>query len=164
MENAGIFWRRMASPVGDLGLFADDRYLYAVEFLSPDETRLSGCPVDTPVLIEAEKQLAAYFKGRLREFDLPLQLVGTDFQQAVWQAMRQIPFGRVMTYGELAGAVGDRKKARGVGQAANRNPLAIVIPCHRVIGGNGRLVGYGGGLEKKELLLRHEGVDLARFR
>lgn len=164
MDNAEIFWRRMSSPVGDLGLFADDRHLYAVEFLAADDAQLSGSPGDTAVLIEAERQLAAYFAGRLREFDLPLQPAGSEFQQAVWQAMRRIPYGQVLTYGELAGVVGDRKKARAVGQAANRNPLAIVIPCHRVIGGNGRLVGYGGGLDKKALLLRHEGVDPARCR
>jgi methylated-DNA-[protein]-cysteine S-methyltransferase len=162
-ENAEVFWRRVSSPLGDIALIADDRHLFAVEFLSADDALLSGSPGDNPVLREAERQLAAYFKGGLREFDLPLQPVGTDFQLSVWEAMRQIPFGRVITYGELAGAVGDRKKARAVGQAANRNPLAIVIPCHRVIGSNGRLVGYGGGLDKKELLLRQEGVDSVRF-
>lgn len=155
-EHAEILCRRIASPLGDLLLFADDGHLFAVEFASAGDPMGSAMPGENSILLAAERQIRAYFAGSLREFDLPLQPVGTDFQMAVWQAMRQIPFGGTMTYGELAELVGDRKKARPVGQAANRNPLAIVIPCHRVIGSNGRLVGYGGGLDKKELLLRHE--------
>lgn len=155
-EQTEILWRRMASPLGDLMLFADDEHLFAVEFVTAGNALDSGMPGENGVLLAAERQLKAYFAGNLRVFELPLQPVGTDFQVAVWQAMRQIPFGATMSYGELAGLVGDRKKARAVGQAANRNPLAIVIPCHRVIGSNGRLVGYGGGLDKKERLLRHE--------
>ena len=150
----------MASPLGDLMLFADDGHLFAVEFVSAGDDLGSGIPGENSVLLAAERQIKAYFAGTLKVFDLPLQPVGTDFQVAVWQAMRQIPFGATMSYGALAGLVGDRKKARAVGQAANRNPLAIVIPCHRVIGSNGRLVGYGGGLDKKELLLLHESGSL----
>lgn len=150
----------MASPLGDLMLFADDGHLFAVEFVSAGDALGNGRPGENSVLLAAERQIKSYFAGNLKVFDLPLQPVGTDFQVAVWQAMRQIPFGATMSYGELAELVGDRKKARAVGQAANRNPLAIVIPCHRVIGSNGRLVGYDGGLDKKELLLRHESGSL----
>lgn len=155
-EHDEILWRRIASPLGDLTLFADNDHLFAVEFVPAGDVLGGGMPGENSILRAAERQIKEYFAGTLKEFDLPLQPVGTDFQMAVWQAMRQIPFGGTMSYGELAGLVGDRKKARAVGQAANRNPLAIVIPCHRVIGSNGRLVGYGGGLDKKEMLLRHE--------
>jgi len=114
-----------------------------------------------PVLKEAARQLTAYFASELKEFDLPLAANGTEFQRRVWQALEDIPFGRTESYGELAARVGNPKGSRAVGLANGRNPISIVVPCHRVIGANGALTGYGGGLERKLWLLRHEGSWLA---
>jgi methylated-DNA-[protein]-cysteine S-methyltransferase len=111
---------------------------------------------------EAAAQLRAYFAGDLQSFDLPLRAEGTDFQQAVWSALRQIPYGEVATYGDIARRVGRPTASRAVGAANGRNPIAIVIPCHRVIGSDGTLTGYGGGMWRKRWLLSHEGrADLA---
>lgn len=110
----------------------------------------------TPILQETEKQLAEYFAGIRKAFDLPLAPEGTDFQKSVWQALQQIPYGETRSYKEIATAVGNPKASRAVGMANNRNPISIVIPCHRVIGANGKLVGYGGGLGIKEALLQLE--------
>ena len=111
---------------------------------------------DEAVLAEASAQLAAYFAGELADFDLPLSTGGTEFQQRVWRCLRDIPYGQTWSYGRLAAAAGNPKASRAVGMANNRNPIAIVIPCHRVIGADGRLVGYGGGLDRKTWLLDHE--------
>lgn len=154
-KKSRIFALEMSSPVGRLALFADADALLAIEFVS--ETLLKPTLRDThSILLKTEKQLQEYFAGRRQVFDLPLRPIGTDFQLAVWQAMRTIAFAQVLTYGDLAGMVGSRKKARAVGQAANKNPLPIVIPCHRVIGSGNRLTGFAPGLDKKVLLLRHE--------
>ncbi len=104
----------------------------------------------------ARQQLAAYFAGMLTQFDLPLQLHGTIFQQQVWAALNCIPYGTTLTYGELAQRVGQPQAARAVGLANGRNPISIIVPCHRVIGANGKLTGYGGGLDRKQWLLNHE--------
>lgn len=105
---------------------------------------------------EARKQLAAYFAGELIEFKLPLVMRGTKFQKQVWQELQNIPFGVTISYGELAQRVGNPKSSRAVGAANGRNPISIIVPCHRVIGANGKLTGYGGGMERKEWLLAHE--------
>lgn len=116
---------------------------------------------DTPPLLqEAARQLAAYFAGRLRRFELPLRPAGTPFQQRVWAALCEIPYGEVRSYGAIAARIGAPKAARAVGRANHGNPLPIVIPCHRVIGASGALTGYGGGLPIKEYLLRIEGYRL----
>lgn len=107
----------------------------------------------------AQKQLTQYLNGVRKEFDLPLDLQGTPFQMKVWQQLRAIPFGETRTYGELAKKIGNPKAARAVGMANNRNPIAIVVPCHRVVGSNGALVGYAGGLGLKKSLLEIEGRD-----
>jgi methylated-DNA-[protein]-cysteine S-methyltransferase len=109
-----------------------------------------------PVLEEAAAQLRAYFSGQLRDFDLPLAPHGTPFQQRVWRALRQIPYGRTCSYSEIAALIDEPGKARAVGVANGRNPIAIIIPCHRVIGADGDLVGYGGGLKTKRWLLELE--------
>ena len=129
------------------------------------ELRFGGTPVpvttDTPPLLqEAARQLEAYFAGRLRQFDLPLRPSGTPFQQAVWRALCEIPYGEVRSYGAIAARIGSPKASRAVGMANHNNPIAIVIPCHRVIGASGSLTGYGGGLPIKERLLRLEGYLL----
>jgi len=121
---------------------------------------LSGNPVksDTPLIKETVKQLDEYFSGKRRDFNLPLVLHGTDFQVKVWNALRQIPYGETCTYGEIARMIGSPKACRAVGMANNRNPIPVIIPCHRVIGSNGSLTGYAGGLEIKQKLLNLENL------
>lgn len=111
---------------------------------------------DTPLIRETKQQLDDYFDGKRKDFDLPLGPNGTEFQQKVWNALRNIPYGETRCYSEIAQIVGNAKASRAVGLANNRNPISIIIPCHRVIGKSGKLVGYGGGLEKKEILLNIE--------
>lgn len=115
---------------------------------------------ETPLLQEARRQLNAYFAGKLKVFDIPYSLEGTPFQQKVWRALCDIPYGTCITYGELAKRIGDPKACRAVGMANGRNPLPILVPCHRVIGSGGRLTGYTGGLDIKIKLLQIEGVTL----
>lgn len=122
----------------------------------PDLEPLPRRVVQTPLLQEAEEQLTEYFAGIRREFDLPLAPKGTPFQQAVWAQLLQIPYGETRTYGQLAAALGKPGAGRAVGSACHCNPLAILIPCHRVLGANGRLTGYAGGLDVKEYLLELE--------
>jgi methylated-DNA-[protein]-cysteine S-methyltransferase len=138
------------SPVGELLLAGDGTALSAVHMGgSPGP----GWRRDRDSLREAADQLRSYFAGELREFDLPLAPRGTGFQRQVWAALRQIPYGSTISYAELAAAVGRPGAARAVGAANARNPIAVVIPCHRVIGTAGALTGYGGGLARKRLLL-----------
>lgn len=109
--------------------------------------------------MQTEKQLKEYFKGQRNVFDLPLQMKGTQFQQEVWQALQEIPYGETRTYSDIAVAIGRPKATRAVGMANHCNPLAIIVPCHRVIGKNGSLTGYAGGLEKKQALLALESSE-----
>jgi methylated-DNA-[protein]-cysteine S-methyltransferase len=111
-----------------------------------------------PIIQETARQLHAYFAGKLRQFDLPLEPQGTDFQRTVWRQLEHIPFGETRSYRQIADAVGAPKAVRAVGAANGANPIPIVLPCHRVIGSSGKLVGYGGGLELKKRLLRLEGA------
>ena len=111
---------------------------------------------DTPLLLEGERQLQAYFNGERQAFDLPLDAAGTPFQLKVWEALRQIPYGETRSYKDIAIAVENPKGVRAIGMANNRNPISIITPCHRVIGTNGKLVGYAGGLHLKEYLLKLE--------
>ena len=115
-----------------------------------------GISQETDSIKEAHQQLAEYLKGERKSFDLPLRMKGTDFQQRVWNALLKIPYGETRSYKQIAEAIGNPKAVRAVGMANNRNPLLIVVPCHRVIGADGKLVGYGAGIEKKEFLLRLE--------
>ena len=115
---------------------------------------------ETPLLSEAARQLGEYFEGRRKHFDLPLSLHGTPFQRSCWEALRRIPYGETRSYGDIARAVGSPRGFRAVGMANNRNPVAIIVPCHRVIGTDGKLTGFGGGLDVKAFLLAHE----AKFR
>ena len=145
------------SPIGPLGLVASDTGLRAVLF---DGHRVS--PVArSPILDETARQLDAYFDGELDAFDLPLELHGTDFQRRCWLALRSIPIGQTVSYGEQARRLGfGPDAARAVGAANGRNPIPIVLPCHRVIGADGSLTGFGGGLHVKRFLLEHEGALL----
>jgi methylated-DNA-[protein]-cysteine S-methyltransferase len=148
----------MESPLGKLLLAADDDGLIELAF---DKGRTA--PVVDPswncggaALREPVRQLEAFFAGELRGFDLPLKPQGTPFQERVWTLLRDIPYGETISYGELARRVGDPAASRAVGLANGSNPIAIIIPCHRVIGSNGKLTGYGGGLENKRWLLDFE--------
>ena len=145
------------SPIGPLGLIASDAGLRAVLF-GGRGIRPEG---RSPVLAETARQLDAYFAGELVAFDLPLELEGTEFQRSCWLALASIPYGQTVSYGEQARRLGlGNDAARAVGAANGQNPLPIVLPCHRVIGADGSLVGFGGGLHVKRYLLEHEGALL----
>ena len=145
------------SPIGPLGVIASDTGLRAVLF-DGRSIRPEG---SSPVLFEAARQLEAYFSGDLLTFDLPLELEGTEFQRRCWLALASIPYGQTVSYGEQARRLGlGHDAARAVGAANGQNTLPIVLPCHRVIGANGSLTGFGGGLEVKRYLLELEGALL----
>jgi methylated-DNA-[protein]-cysteine S-methyltransferase len=150
----------MDSPMGVLTLVASDIGLRAVLWPGDDPARVPLGEVtktaDHPVLAAAVDQLGAYFAGDRQDFDLPLDPIGTDFQQSAWMALRAIPYGETVSYGEQAEAMGDKRKARAVGAANGRNPISIIVPCHRVVGSNGSLTGFAGGLDSKQWLLEHE--------
>ena len=152
--------KEMKSPVGKLKLVANGEALVAVlwEHERPNRVKLGTMNLDPqhPILIEAERQISEYFTGERTRFDLPLQLNGSEFQKTVWQALREIPFGKTKSYMELARAVGSPEASRGVGTANGKNPLSIIVPCHRVVGANGALTGFAGGLEIKAALLALE--------
>jgi methylated-DNA-[protein]-cysteine S-methyltransferase len=145
------------SPVGKLLLEGDGDRLHFIHFdKTPPPIPDSHSIKSKKPFKEVIRQLSAYFSGDLKTFSLDLHIEGTPFQLKVWQALREIPYGRTASYGEIARNVGNPKASRAVGGANHRNPLPIVIPCHRVIGANGRLVGFGGGLDVKEALLTLE--------
>jgi methylated-DNA-[protein]-cysteine S-methyltransferase len=145
------------TPIGPLGLVASARGLQSVRFHGRGTPREDA----SPVLAEATRQLAAYFAGELVEFDVPLDLQGTEFQRRCWLALATIPYGQTVSYGEQARRLGlGSDAARAVGAANGQNPLPIVLPCHRVIGADGSLTGFGGGLHVKRFLLEHEGALL----
>lgn len=143
----------VSSPVGPLTLTQEDQALTGLHF---GEHPQQGAEGPTPLLEEAARQLEEYFAGQRKEFSLPLAPKGTEFQLRVWQALLQIPYGETRSYGELAAMVGNPKACRAVGGANHRNPLSILIPCHRVVGTGGSLTGYAGGLSVKEFLLKLE--------
>jgi methylated-DNA-[protein]-cysteine S-methyltransferase len=168
-------WTSIDSPAGPVRIIAHEGAITAVEFTELDPTgatprssvaqavvRSAGRPVgdrdDTdPLLVEAARQLRAYFDRELKDFDLPLRPSGTPFQQRVWDELRRIGYGETATYGEIAARLGlHRGASRAVGAANGRNPIGIVIPCHRVVGVKGSLSGYAGGVERKQLLLQLE--------
>ena len=150
----------MDSPVGRLRLVATSRGLAAIlwEHDRPNRVRLEivAAAPEHPHLLEAQRQLTEYFAGRRTTFELPLDCRGTAFQQSVWQALRTIPFGETRSYSEIAAQIGRPRAVRAVGAANGRNPVAIVSPCHRVIGAGGALTGFAGGLEAKSYLLALE--------
>ncbi len=148
----------VTGPLGPLRLVGDGAALTAIEFHARGRAT-AGRP-DDPVLREAAAQLAAYFAGRLRVFDLPLAPHGTPFRRAVWAALQGVPWGATASYGEIARRIGRPRAVRAVGAANGANPLPIVIPCHRIVGADGSLTGYAGGLPLKARLLALEGVAL----
>jgi methylated-DNA-[protein]-cysteine S-methyltransferase len=144
----------MKSPVGTLTLVEDDGALagvYLDTYTPPKAERRAS-----PLLDQARAQLNEYFEGKRDDFELPLKLDGTDFQRAVWKALTKIPFGEVRSYADIAKAIGKPTAVRAVGAANGANPIAVIVPCHRVIGSDGSLTGYGGGLPRKKWLLAHE--------
>jgi methylated-DNA-[protein]-cysteine S-methyltransferase len=158
-ENIDIAWSTYESPLGDLTLVAGPRGLRTIAFPGHDEPHLQQ-PRDpaAPVLVDTALQLDEYFAGERRSFELPLDLgdQGTPFQRTVWSELTRIPFGATTSYGAVARAIGRLDRIRAVGGAVGRVPVPIVVPCHRVIGSSGDLVGYGGGLDRKQMLLELE--------
>lgn len=159
-----MHYRYLATPIGDLLLAGDETALCVVSF--PEGSRRRE---PEPDWIYSEKpfgaaceQLEAYFEGKLKEFDLPLRPGGTEFQRRVLEELRKIPYGTTCSYGDIARRIGNPKAVRAVGAANGRNPIPIIIPCHRVIGSSGDLTGFGGGLPVKQALLRHE-MEHSRF-
>ena len=158
--------KTMKSPVGELTLVASANGLAAIlwENDRPGRVRLNIVKQDRghPVLLEAERQLKEYFAGDRKTFKLPLDFNGTDFQKRVWMALLAIPFGETRSYAQIARQIGKPAAVRAVGAANGRNPISIVAPCHRVIGSDGKLTGYGGGLHRKKWLLAHESENRRR--
>lgn len=154
MNEAG-YYCELESPLGTITLEGDGTFLTGL--FMPQHKWWSGLDAarrrDDEPFAAAREQLAEYFAGRRREFDVPLKLHGTPFQQRVWQELVRIPFGETISYAELARRIGNRAACRAVGAANGRNPISILVPCHRVIGTSGKLTGYGGGLDNKQRLL-----------
>src|SRR5947207_3065925 len=162
-----IVYHMTASPVGLLFLARSEKGLRYLEFMDRRSIKraIAAHEAETPGakwepslldLKDTVDQLEAYFNGMLREFELPFDLTGSDFQRKVWKGLTAIPYGETRTYGQIGKQIGQPRASRAVGLANNQNPIAIIVPCHRVIGADGSLTGYGGGLPKKRWLLDHE--------
>ena len=154
------YYTRIESPIEPLLLASDGESLTSLFMVTqrhgPFFSESWKRDDNAKPFAEARRQMEAYFAGELTEFDLPLNMIGTEFQKTVWRELLNIPFGVTISYGELAERVGNPSASRAVGAANGRNPISIIVPCHRVIGSNGKLTGYGGGIERKEWLLAHE--------
>lgn len=161
------FGKVISSPVGFLTLVASDRGLAAILWENDDPRRVRLGEVvdrgDHPVLLETERQLREYFSGVRQAFELPLDFRGTEFQRRVWNALLTIPYGETRSYLQIAQQIGHPTAVRAVGAANGRNPLSIIAPCHRVLGSNGQLTGFAGGLETKARLLSHERREVLLF-
>lgn len=155
-----LHYRTIDSPVGPLTLAGRDSTLMHLRMVDQthEPDRSDWVDIDDAAFPEAVEQLSAYFAGELTEFDVKLQLVGTEFQLKVWAALRTIPYGETRSYGEIAEQIGSPGASRAVGLANGRNPIGIIVPCHRVIGASGGLTGYGGGLDRKRQLLALERI------
>jgi methylated-DNA-[protein]-cysteine S-methyltransferase len=155
-----LSYKEINSPVGKLKIVASAKHLVAVEWEGEPGNRKRDNPAKLdsrhPILCETERQLSEYFAGIRTQFDLPLEARGSEFEKKVWRALEKIPYGKTRSYLDLARAIGSPKACRAVGAANSRNPLPIVVPCHRVIGANGKLTGFAGGLDRKATLLAHE--------
>jgi methylated-DNA-[protein]-cysteine S-methyltransferase len=162
-----LFHKFITSPVGKLKLVASDKGLVAIlwENDNPRRVPLTSSMEDDQqkILVEVERQLNQYFAGERRSFSLPLDMKGTPFQKDVWEALLSIPFGETRSYGQLAKQIGRSSASRAVGAANGRNPISIIVPCHRVIGSSGKLTGFAGGLETKATLLDMEKKDASLF-
>jgi len=156
-----IYYKRIETPLGLIQIGADEKGICRIDFWKeeknqPKEDGRIWEQKDTSLLLEAQRQLMEYMQGRRKEFDLPLSVEGTEFQRKVWDELCKIPYGQTRTYGQIAALIGNPKASRAVGMANHHNPVGIVVPCHRVIGADKKLVGYGGGLDKKKALLELE--------
>jgi methylated-DNA-[protein]-cysteine S-methyltransferase len=161
-----LYFKTVDSPIGRLRLMASHKGLCAILFHDGKDNKLTlegtvEADEHNPFLVKAQGQLDEYFKKKRKAFDVKLDVRGTIFQQKAWKELVKIPFGSTISYGEQAKRMGDPKKARAVGMANGRNPLPIIVPCHRVIGESGHLTGYAGGLNIKEYLLNHEDIAIA---
>ena len=158
-----LSYKEMDSPVGKLRLVAGEKALVGILWENNGRAKLDEARFDPrhPILLEAERQLGEYFAGERTRFNLPLDPRGSEFQKRVWQALKRIPYGKTRSYLDLAKAIGSPKACRAVGAANGRNPLPVVVPCHRVIGANGKLTGFAGGLKIKATLLAHEARAVA---
>ncbi|MDP9751916.1 methylated-DNA--[protein]-cysteine S-methyltransferase [Thermoanaerobacter pentosaceus] len=155
-----MIYKKFVSPIGILTIFSSGKGVCRIDFEN-EKSSLEGFKEGSDLYIEeCMHQLGLYFSKELKKFNLQIDLQGTDFQKTVWCEISKIPYGEVKTYGEIAKLIGKPKAARAVGQALNKNPIPIIIPCHRIIGSKGDLVGFGGGIEIKQFLLRHEGVEV----
>lgn len=144
------------SPVGLLRISGTEHYISEVHFMKEEETQSGATTTLPPIAIQAIEQLIQYFHGDRRVFELPIHQAGTPFQQRVWSELMNIPFGKTISYLELSRKLGDTKAIRAAGSANGKNNVVIIVPCHRVIGAKGELVGFGGGLPRKKWLLNHE--------
>jgi methylated-DNA-[protein]-cysteine S-methyltransferase len=158
-----LTYRTVSTPLGDITAVADDAGLTRVILAGDDGSVLAEATEGGPIVDVAAQQLAEYFAGERMAFDVPLAPQGTEFQMTVWKALGDVPFGTTATYGDIARAIGQLTATRAVGAANGRNPIPIIIPCHRVIGASGELTGYsgGGGIETKRRLLDHESGTLS---
>ena len=146
-------------PIGTIGIAEDNGAITHVVFGGNNKNDFNGfAAAETPLVKKASTQLAEYFAGKRKRFVLPLAPVGTEFQRSVWKALQTIPFGETRSYGDIAALIGNPRASRAVGMANNRNPISIIIPCYRVIGSDGSLTGYGGGLDVKQYLLDLEKI------
>ena len=163
-----LSYKFVESPIGNLKLVASDQGLVAILWKqdNPRRVRLDGLVenAEKPILKQTEAELREYFSGKRTEFTVPLDMSGTPFRKQVWEALLGIPYGETRTYGELANQLGNPRATRAVGAANGRNPVAIIAPCHRVIGFSGKLTGFAGGLDVKAHLLSLEGRDDRLFR
>ncbi len=147
-----------SSPLGLIKISASSKGIIEIDFIGKNKSSTQNQNVSNTYLKVCINQLDEYFRGERRNFDLKFDLRGTDFQKKVWNQLRKIPFGKTVSYFEVAQKINNPKAVRAVGQAIGKNPVAIIIPCHRVVGSNGKLTGYAGGMWRKEWLLKHEGV------
>ncbi len=142
----------LQTPIGWLNIVADKSAVIAIEF----DADPAGSEAPNTISLQCCKQLEAYFNGDIQDFDVPLKMNGTDFQRQVWQALNNVPYGETCSYADIANRIGNPKAVRAVGAANGKNPIPIIVPCHRVIGSSGKLTGYAGGLDLKVWLLEHE--------
>jgi methylated-DNA-[protein]-cysteine S-methyltransferase len=152
-----LYTARLVSPIGTIEIIGNESGIRAVEFVKGTPPVDSSEPVH-PSIQDCYQQLQEYLEGDRKEFDVKLAPEGTEFQQKVWKELQKIPFGKTSSYLQLAEKIADKNATRAVGSANGKNPIAIIVPCHRVIGNKGQLTGYAGGLWRKEWLLQHEGV------
>ncbi len=163
-DNKENYWhKKIKTPIGVLDLVANDKFLLIVQMKNHSHDHTESLDLkngeDHKILKATEKQLKEYFAGKRKTFDLPLEFKGTEFQKQVWAELSRIPYGKYITYGAQAFQLGRPKAVRAVGACNGKNPISIIVPCHRVIGASGSLTGYAGGLSTKKYLLKLEGLD-----